>query len=96
MRSLCVLFLCSFLIIYSSQAQTHWHKLRIPLQGKTIQDLQQTGLAFDHGSYKPGVEFIGDFTHDEMEKLESFGFKPEVVPSRLVLDKRTLDPWRQH
>lgn len=92
MRSLCVLFLCSFLIIYSSQAQTHWHKLRIPLQGKTIQDLQQTGLAFDHGSYKPGVEFIGDFTHEEMEKLESFGFKPEVVPSRLVLDSRTLDP----
>lgn len=92
MRSFAVLFLILCSSFYSSQAQSHWHKLRIPLEGKTIGDLQKTGLAFDHGQYKPGVEFVGDFTHEEMEKLEAAGFKPVVIPSRLVLDSRTGDP----
>ncbi|MBK9270434.1 MAG: immune inhibitor A [Saprospiraceae bacterium] len=88
-----LLVLSVFLLIFKlGHSQTHWHKLKIPLQGKTILDLQKTGLAFDHGVYVPGETFTGDFTHEEMEKLLAHGFVPEIVPSRLLIEPRTADP----
>ncbi|MBK7810955.1 MAG: immune inhibitor A [Saprospiraceae bacterium] len=93
MRSqLLVISVLLLFIIFPSNAQTHWHKLRIPLQGKSIQDLQKTGLAFDHGLYKPGEEFIGDFTHDEFDNLVQHGFFPEIVPNQILIESRTADP----
>lgn len=83
------LLLFVFVLPTLSFGQHDWHKIKISLDGKTMRDLQQTGLAFDHGQYVPGVSFTGDFSHLEMEKLESSGFKFEIVANKILIQPRT-------
>ena len=78
------LLLFVFVLPTLSFGQHDWHKIKISLDGKSMRDLQQTGLAFDHGQYVPGVSFTGDFSHLEMEKLESSGFKFEIVANKIL------------
>ncbi len=70
-----------------SIAQGHSHLTKILLKGKTLQDLNKTGLAFDHGRYIEGESFIGDFSHEEIEKLKSFGFKTQAYTDKLLNDR---------
>jgi hypothetical protein len=51
------LLLFVFVLPTLSIGQHDWHKIKISLEGKTIRDLQYTGLAFDHGQYEPGYKF---------------------------------------
>ncbi|NOT38842.1 MAG: hypothetical protein HOP11_15820 [Saprospiraceae bacterium] len=73
-------------------AQGHSHLIKIDLKGKSFEDLQKTGLAFDHGHYVKGESFIGDFSHEELEKLSVHGFQYEAhlissfSPSPKILD----------
>ncbi|MBK7879576.1 MAG: immune inhibitor A [Saprospiraceae bacterium] len=83
------LLLFVFVLPTLSIGQHDWHKIKISLEGKTIRDLQYTGLAFDHGQYEPGISFTGDFTHEEMEKLEKAGFKLEIVANKILIQPRT-------
>ncbi len=67
-------------VLFSSaivSAQDHSDLIKIDLKGKSLLDLQNTGLAFDHGHYSKGEYFIGDFSPAEKLKLRSFGFQFE-------------------
>ena len=55
--------------------QQKWQSATIYLEGKSLQQLMATGIAFDHGHYHPGESFHGDFTEVELEKIRNAGFK---------------------
>ena len=71
MRSQSSWFFLFLLFPFFINSQLHNHKTKINLNGKTIQDLQKTGIAFDHGTYIPGVRVTGIFSHEELDKLSS-------------------------
>ena len=68
-----ILSLCFFEI----QAQTRWQAATVNLEGRSIKELIQLGLACDHGEHKPGKSFTGDFTLQELEKIRKAGFAVE-------------------
>ncbi len=82
-------FLIFLLFPYWLIAQTHWHRVKINLSGKSFAELQATGVAFDHGTYTPGVSFIGNFTDDELDKIRHHGFDFEPYAHEGYLSTRT-------
>ncbi|MBK9109358.1 MAG: hypothetical protein IPM92_13565 [Saprospiraceae bacterium] len=58
-------------------AQSKWQAASVLLEGKPLSDLLSTGIAFDHGHYHPGESFSGDFTEEELAKIQKAGFKIE-------------------
>ncbi len=76
LKSLLPIYIFS-LLIFEVQAQTRWQAATIVLEGHSIQELIQLGLACDHGNHLPGKSFTGDFTLQELEKIRKAGFKIE-------------------
>lgn len=52
----------------NAQIQSHAHKAKISFSEKSFADLAKLGIALDHGIHKTGEYFIGDFSHEELEK----------------------------
>lgn len=76
-----LLILLGFFLIQnlSGQLSEHSHKAKINLSSKNLSDLIALGIAVDHGIHVKGSYFIGDFSHDELERIQSAGFKMEMV-----------------
>lgn len=89
MRSQSSWFFLFLIFPFFINSQSHNHKTRINLTGKTIQDLQKTGLAFDHGTYIPGVSFTGIFSHEELETLSSHGFQTEIILDKILSPRQS-------
>ncbi|MCC6754361.1 MAG: immune inhibitor A [Saprospiraceae bacterium] len=70
-----VLLLC--LLAGPVSAQTRWQAATIYLDGRPMSDLLGLGIAFDHGHYHPGEHFSGDFTLEELARIEAAGFVVE-------------------
>ncbi len=68
-----------FTCIYSLHSQTEWQAATIKLEGKSIKELLQLGIALDHGHYHQGESFSGDFTKAELDKIRNAGFKIEFT-----------------
>ena len=59
-----------------------WKKAKIELDGQSIQTLLDLGLACDHGHHIPHQSFEGDFTQEELAKIENAGLKYKSVPRK--------------
>lgn len=57
-----------FFFQLNAQIQSHAHKAKISFSEKSFADLAKLGIALDHGIHKTGEYFIGDFSHEELEK----------------------------
>ena len=78
-----------FFFQLNAQIQSHAHKAKISFSEKSFADLAKLGIALDHGIHKTGEYFIGDFSHEELEKIQSAGFAMEMVVNELPASKRT-------
>ena len=68
----------SMLIFLGASAQENYSKVRIFLNGKTIQQLAATGIAIEEGSYKKGAYLETDLSETEMANVAEAGFKYEI------------------
>jgi carboxypeptidase T len=66
------------------QSSLHSHKAKVFINENTIKNLQKLGIATDHGIHKKGEYFIGDFSHEEIEKIQFAGFKMEMVLDKVI------------
>jgi hypothetical protein len=72
------------LLLLASQltfAQTNptYHRVKVRLEGRSIQELSGLGLETDHGEYVPQRHFVNDLTDAELEQLTAAGFVYEVM-----------------
>ena len=76
MKRIVILFLCLFTGI-SSFAQ--YKRVKIYADEAKLMILQQQGVAIDHGVYKKGVFFIGEFSPAEIQKIEAMDLSYDVL-----------------
>lgn len=77
---------CFFLIIIfanqikgQSLEKSIYHKLKINITGRNIQDLTKAGIETDHGLYIKNRFFTSDFNEEEIEIIKNLGFEYEVL-----------------
>ncbi|MBK9016890.1 MAG: immune inhibitor A [Saprospiraceae bacterium] len=58
---------------------------------KTLEQLAQLGLDVDHGRLQPGKYFIGEFAAEELEQIQTAGFRTEVLVADLDAYRRQLN-----
>ncbi|MEO6191146.1 MAG: M14 family zinc carboxypeptidase [Saprospiraceae bacterium] len=81
-----------FLLSKALVAQNHSRLVKVNLEGKSVLELQKSGIAFDHGYYLEGKSFIGDFSPEELEILANQGFKLEFNASQKIQERtRPMD-----
>ncbi|MGB1248001.1 MAG: M14 family zinc carboxypeptidase, partial [Chitinophagales bacterium] len=68
-----------FLINLSYAQDITYSKVKIWLGEKTIQELQEVGVATDHGSYKKDTWFQTTLADFEIAELEEAGFDTEII-----------------
>lgn len=73
-------FLCCCLC-WSSMlcGQEKYSKLRVYLEGQSVQDLLVLGLTCDHGKHRPRAYFESDFSAEDRRLLDVHGFRYEVL-----------------
>lgn len=74
------LFLLAFsLVTISIFAQTQkYHRVKIDISEKGIQELSKAGIAVDHGDYKKGFSFTSDLSDSELKAVDKLGYKYEI------------------
>lgn len=77
-----------FILLFSSflTAQENYSKVKIDLRGKEIKDLLRHDVQIDHGIYKVGKYFIGEFSQQEINGIKQSGFDYKVMIDDLKLD----------
>lgn len=73
-----LILLLSLLLCAQLNAQ-NYSKVKIYTDAAGLTELAELGLAVDHGDWKQGTFFIGDFSEDDLEVLEASDFDYEVV-----------------
>lgn len=68
-----------FLIHFSLSAQTQHHRVRIYLDGKSLSDIEKTGVAADHGYYKKNTWIDTEVSTEELQKLNEAQFRLEIL-----------------
>jgi hypothetical protein len=71
-----------FVAVLASSAQSEFEKyarLKISLDGKSLDDLARLGLETDHGTVKIGSYIINDYSLEEQKVLISNGFKYKTI-----------------
>ncbi len=69
-----------FGISFSLFAQTiHYSRVKVNLAQKSVVELAELGLSVDDGIYKKGQYFIGEFSNNEINKIESAGLEYEIL-----------------
>jgi len=74
-----ILILLTFFFFNTLTAQTKYSKVKINLRNKSIQDLVKSNVEIDHGIYKEGKYFIGEFSSEELQKINSAGYEYKVM-----------------
>lgn len=62
-----------------AQNMDTYHRVRVRLEGHTLQELSALGLETDHGEFVPQRHFTNDFSTAELTRLEEAGFIYEVL-----------------
>ena len=71
-----ILILCFSFIL---NAQEKYSKVKIDLRGKEIKDLLKHDVQIDHGIYKAGKYFIGEFSQQEINGIKQAGYDYKVM-----------------
>ncbi|WP_339844564.1 M14 family zinc carboxypeptidase [uncultured Dokdonia sp.] len=75
---LCIFFCYAF--AKAQQETPQYKRVKVFLnQTKTLAQLNQTGVAADHGIHKDGTFIISDFSLQELEKIRNAGFQFETI-----------------
>ncbi len=83
--------LCFLTVSISLHAQ-RFSRVKINLgTDKTLEQLAQLGLDVDHGRLQPGKYFIGEFATEELEQIQTAGFRTEVLVADLDAYRRQLN-----
>lgn len=75
---LLLLFILSAQCLFA-QNQDTYHRVRVRLEGHTIQELSALGVETDHGEFVPQRHFTNDFSTTELDRLAEAGFIYEVL-----------------
>lgn len=81
---LCFVFLCCTFSLFAQQLDETYHRVKIDLTGRTIQELSALGLETDHGQYAPGRHLTNDFSTSELRTLDEQGFGYEILIEDVV------------
>ncbi len=73
-----ILLLLASSVNLFAQSQ-NFSRIKINLETKSIDQLAALGLDAEHGDYRPGHYFTGDFSTTEMERISNAGFTYEVM-----------------
>lgn len=78
--------LCYFLIVIfipemtgQNAVKDKYHKIKINITARKIQDLTRAGLETDHGIYVKNRSFTSDFSDKEIEIIKNLGFDFEML-----------------
>ena len=88
---LLIIFLAQIIQGQNLEKSTY-HKLKINITGRNIQDLTNAGLETDHGIYVKNRFFTSDFNEEEIDIIKSLGFEYEVLINNV--SKYYSDPSR--
>ncbi|WP_020535300.1 M14 family metallopeptidase [Lewinella cohaerens] len=72
---LCIL---STQLLFAQNTDTY-HRVRVRLEGHTIQELSALGVETDHGEYVPHRHLTNDFSSADLNRLAEAGFIYEVL-----------------
>jgi hypothetical protein len=61
-----------------AQITEKYHRVRIDLRGRAIQDIEKLGIPADHGVYEPGRSFSTDISESELNLLKQAGFSTQI------------------
>ena len=80
MKNLFVLLLtlvsfCAF----SQEAREKYQRIKIYTDYEGIKTLAKEGFDMDHGAIRPGVWFIGEFSENDVSRMQSLGFNIEIL-----------------
>ena len=78
MRQLYFIFGFIICICSNLSAQESYKRLKVDLQGHSVFEILQMGLAVDHAQYREGY-LIHDFSTEEVNLLSTEGFDFEVL-----------------
>ncbi len=67
-----------FLLVSNSFSETH-HRIKIEMDGRSIQELASLGVALEIADFKPGVFVVGEFSGKERQQISEAGFSYEVL-----------------
>jgi len=79
MRYLLLLLIFSINFSISAQNEHLHHRVKVHLEGQSIQVLAALGLEVDHGHYAPLKHLINDFSDRELTIISDAGFSYEVL-----------------
>lgn len=68
-----------FLLFAFTGLSQQYSKVKIYTNDTGLEQLDQMGIAVDHGSYKRGSYFISDFSDYEMQKIQQAGFSYDIL-----------------
>ncbi len=71
--------ICCVLLTTSFSFGQSYSKVKIYTDAQGLQELAELGLAVDHGEYKSGVFFVGDFSENDIAILDQNGFAYDIV-----------------
>ncbi|MEM9261925.1 MAG: hypothetical protein AAGA62_19950, partial [Bacteroidota bacterium] len=74
---------CCFTSLLTAQSATY-HRAKVLLDGRSINELAALGLEVDHGTYAPYRHLINDFSADELQQIIEAGFEYEILIEDVV------------
>jgi len=79
-----ILILTFFSFLQLSNAQMHYSKAKVFLNGHYIEQIAKLGIDIDHGIHAKQKFLINDFTADEIKQIENAGFEVEILIDDVV------------
>jgi carboxypeptidase T len=75
------LILLSIITFFTSNvtADEKYHRIRINLENRDINELSRLGVAMDIAEFRPGVSATGEFSDSEIKLISEAGFSFEVL-----------------
>lgn len=77
MQKVYIIIFSILLLGQSLRAQETYQRLKVELQGRSVFELLQMGLAIDHAQFREGY-LLHDFSSEEVAALQAAGFSYEV------------------
>ncbi len=74
-----LLFAASITISAQNSVQSIYHKAKINITGRNINDLSSAGIETDHGIFIKNRSFISDFSEGELQIIKDLGFEFDIV-----------------
>jgi carboxypeptidase T len=81
MKKITILLLAVFFAANSFAQKTQYHRVKIQTGKNGLIQLAKQGIAVDHGVYKKGDYFIGEFSDNEVNLIKQTGLSYEVLIS---------------